>query len=83
MNLFHDSKMDDAKRREELYDGSIFVYSPSTNAFKLCEFAQELIEAAFHPHDPQKVQEHMSVERCVEILADLKPNSFTTPNAKS
>jgi hypothetical protein len=73
MNLYHDSKMDDRRRREELYGGSIFVYSPSPSALKLCEFAQELIEEAFAPHDPQKVQEHMPVERCVEILAGLKP----------
>ncbi|MFZ3215825.1 MAG: hypothetical protein WA192_07180 [Candidatus Acidiferrales bacterium] len=32
-----------------------------------------MIEQAFHPHDPQKVQENMSVERCVEVLAELKP----------
>jgi hypothetical protein len=73
MNLFCDSKMDDTKRRKELYSGSIFVYSPSPSALKLCEFARELVEAAFKPYDPRKIQENISVERCVEILAELKP----------
>jgi hypothetical protein len=73
LNLFLDSRMDDEKRRVELYQGSIFVYSSSPSALKLCEFAKELIETAFQPHDPKKVQEHMAVERCVEILAELKP----------
>ncbi len=73
MNLFYDSRMDDAKRRAELYRGSIFVYSPSPGALKFCEFARELIEAAFHAYDPRKVHENMPVERCVEILAELKP----------
>jgi hypothetical protein len=73
MNLFFDSKLDDDGRREELYRGSIFVYSPSPSALKLCEFARELVEAAFAPNDPQKVQDRLPVERCVEILADLKP----------
>jgi hypothetical protein len=82
MNLFLDSEMDDAKRRRELYGGSIFVCSPSASALKLCAFAQELIEAAFHPHDPLKVQENLPVERCVEILADLKPRFIHHPRSK-
>ena len=73
MNLFFDSQMDDAKRREELYRGSVFVYSPSPSAMKLCEFARELIEKDFYPHDPRKIHDNMPVEQCVEILADLKP----------
>ena len=52
MNLFFDSKMEDAKRRAELYQGSVFVYSPSPSALKLCEFAQELVEEAFQPLRP-------------------------------
>ena len=73
MNIFCDSEIDDARRREELYGGAIFVYSPSVSARLLCAFAQELIEEAFRPHDPRKVHESMPVERCVEILAELKP----------
>lgn len=73
MNLFVDSKADDAKRREELYRGSIFVYSASPAAVNLCEFARGMIESAFHPHNPRTVHENMTVERCVEILAGLKP----------
>jgi len=82
MNLFCDSKMDDAKRRGELYGGSVFVYSPSPSALKFCEFARELVEAAFHPYDPLKVQEGMPVERCVEILAELKPRFIHHPRSK-
>jgi hypothetical protein len=82
MNLFCDSKMDDAKRREELYQGSIFVYSPSPSALKLCAFAQELVEAAFKPYDPRKIQDKIPVERCVEILAELKPKFIHHPKSK-
>ena len=71
--------MDDAKRREELYRGSVFVYSPSPSAMKLCEFARELIEKDFHPHDPREDSGQMPVERCVEILADLKPKFIHHP----
>jgi len=82
MNLFFDSKMSDAERRKELYRGSIFVYSPSPNAVDLCGFAREMIEKAFHPCDPRKAQEHMPVERCVEILAELKPKFIHDAKSK-
>jgi hypothetical protein len=82
LHLFFDSKSEDDNRRRELYRGSLFVYSPSPSALKLCAFAQELIEAAFHPHDPQKVQESVPVERCVEILAELKPKFIHHPRSK-
>jgi hypothetical protein len=82
MNLFFDSQMDEAKRRQELYRGSILVYSPSPSALKLCEFARELVEAAFDPYDPRKVHEHMPVEHCVEILASLKPKFIHHPTSK-
>jgi len=82
MNLFFDSKLQDADRRKELYSGSVFVYSPSPSAFKLCEFARELTENAFHPFDPQKIHDHIPVERCVEILAELKPKFIHHPRSK-
>ena len=82
MNLFFDSKMHDAKRREEMYAGSIFVYSPSSKRLKLCELARELVETAFNGHDPLKIQDQMPVERCVEILAELKPKFIHHPKAK-
>jgi len=74
--------MDDANRRKELYRGSVFVYSPAPGAQGLCEFARELIEVAFHPFDPRKVQECLPVERCVEILAELKPKFIHHPRSK-
>lgn len=82
MNVFVDSAMDEAKRREELYGGSIFVYSPSPMASELCEFAREMIEKTFHPHDPREIQKHMPAEKCVEILAELKPKFIHHPRCK-
>jgi len=82
MNIFCDFEIDEAKRREELYRGSVFLYSSSPAAWKLCEFARELIEAAFDPYDPRTVQKNLPVERCVEILADLKPKFIHHPRSK-
>jgi hypothetical protein len=82
LNLFLDSKLDDAERREELYRGSIFVYSPTPSALQLCELAQKMLEAAFHPRNPRKVQDNLPVEECVTILADLKPKFIHHPKCK-
>jgi hypothetical protein len=82
MNIFCDFKIDEAKRREELYRGSVFVYSPSPAALKLCNFARELIEGAFSPYDPRTVQTYLPVQRCVEILAELKPSFIHHPRSK-
>ena len=82
MNIYYDSKLDDAKRRAGLYSGDLFVYSPSPAALKLCELARELVEEAFHPFDPLRVQEHLPVEKCVEILSVLKPKFIHHPEAK-
>src|SRR5215470_2494777 len=82
MNIYVDSRMTEEARRQELYRGSLFVYSPSPSALKLCQLAQGLIEKAFHPLDPLTVQENLPVERCVEILAALKPTFIHHPKSK-
>lgn len=82
MNILCDFKADDAKRREELYRGSVFLYSPSPATLKFCEFTRELIEAAFSPYDPRTVHNTLPVERCVEILAELKPRFIHHPRSK-
>ena len=46
---------------------------------KFCEFARGLIEATFQPYDPQIVQQSLPVERCVELLATLKPGFIHHP----
>jgi hypothetical protein len=82
MNIYVDSNLSDDARRMELYRGSIFAHSPSPNALKLCRLAQEMIEEAFRPHDPLKVHEHLSPEKCAEILAVLKPKFIHHPESK-
>jgi hypothetical protein len=82
MNIYSDFSIEDRKRREELYAGSLFLYSPSPAALSFCEFAREMIENAFAPHDPLTVHKVLPVERCVEILADLKPKFIHHPRSK-
>jgi hypothetical protein len=69
MNIYVGSQMSDHHRRLKLYEGSLFVHSPSRSALKLCSLAQELIQEAFGSVDPLQVQDYHSAERCAEILA--------------
>ena len=82
MNIYVDSKMTDDARRQELYRGSLFVYAPSPSALELCQFARDMVEDAFRPLDPLTLQESMPVEKCVEVLAALKPQFIHHPKAK-
>jgi len=82
MNIYVDSKMNDDDRRRELYQGSLFAYSPCPGALNLCGLAQELIKEAFGSLDPIKVHENLPAEKCAEILAVLKPKFIHHPKVK-
>src|SRR5439155_8408695 len=71
--VFVDDKMDDRERREQLYQGQLFVFSPTKSSQAFCAFARELAAEAFAPHNPEEAQYYLPVEKYVEILATLKP----------
>jgi hypothetical protein len=71
--VFFDSEMSDALRREELYKGRIFVFSPRASTIALCDFARRMIEEAFGSMEPRTAQRSMPVETFVAICAQLKP----------
>jgi len=80
--IYFDSNADEATRRAQLYDGQIFMFSPSKNSIELCAFAREMIQSAFGHLDPLKAQYDMPVERYAEILAELKPRFIHHPKSK-
>lgn len=80
--VFFDSKASDDVRRQQLYDGQLFVFSPRPSATALCAFARELLEEAFAPLDPREAQHTMSVEQFAAILAELKPRFIHHPRSK-
>jgi hypothetical protein len=81
-SLFFDSPLKDDERRRLLYDGQLFVFSPTSASSSLCEFAQGLSREAFAPHDPQKAQFKMPAEEYAAILAELKPKFIHHPTSK-
>jgi hypothetical protein len=81
-SIFFDAAADDEQRRSDLYDGALYVLSPTPHSLALCSFAQDLAREAFSPYDPEHAQEHLPVEQYVEILAQLKPKFIHHPRCK-
>lgn len=82
MNIFVDAAMEEGKLRQEIYGGSVFVHSASEYSLKLCQLAQQMVEEAFHPHDPLHIHEYLSAEECAAILGKLKPKFIHDPRSK-
>jgi hypothetical protein len=81
-NIYYDSALSDDARREQLYLGDIFVYSPTAATRALVQHARDMVETAFAPHDPRKVQDALPVDHCVEVLARVKPQFIHHPRCK-
>lgn len=80
--IHYGARMDDDARRRLLYAGDIFVYDATPSTLSLCNFARELVEKAFAPHNPRLVHQVLGVEQCVAILAELKPRFIHHPRCK-
>lgn len=81
-SIFLDTTASDEIRRQRLYEGQLFVYGPRPSSLALCNFAREMAEEAFRPHDPREAQHHLPVERFAAILAELKPKFIHHPKSK-
>ena len=71
--IFTDAQPGNDVLRTRLYDGDLFVYSPSAASAALCGFAREMVCDAFGPLDPELAQFELPVERYASLLAELKP----------
>jgi hypothetical protein len=80
--IYVDSTFDDDARRERLYDGDVFVYSPRPSTRALVDFAAQLAEEAFGSVGPETAQFEMPVEAYAALLADLKPRFIHHPESK-
>lgn len=81
-NVFFDAPFTDEARRERLYAGDLFAWSPRPSTLALIDFARELIEKAFYPRNPQTAQFEMPVEEFAAVLSELKPNFIHHPRSK-
>jgi len=81
-SVFVDPAISDDLRRERLYSGQLFLYSPCSSSLALCDVARELIQEAFGPLDPELAQQRMPVEEYAALLAELKPRFIHHPRSK-
>jgi hypothetical protein len=82
VSVFLDQRLSDMERRKALYEGDLFVYSPTTTSAKLIALARDMLEEAFAPHDPRRVDSLLDMETCAAILAKLKPAFIHHPTCK-
>jgi hypothetical protein len=80
--VYVDSPISDEVRRHRLYDGQLFIFTPTAQTRALQEFAVSMIEEAFAPHDPVTAQYDLPVERWVEIFGPLKPRFIHHPETR-
>jgi len=80
--IYFDARCTDDERRAALYRGGIFVYSPLPPAQRLAELARGMVEAAFAPHDPRRIDQALSMEECAAVLSKLKPAFIHHPECK-
>lgn len=80
--IYFDRKLSDDDRRNELYEGQIFVYSATQASLAFIEFARELIQDAFKGMEPTTAQYEMPVEEYAGILKALKPHFIHHPKSK-
>ena len=79
--VYSNSPMDDEARRQQLYEGQLFVYSATPASLALIEFARELI-SEIGSLDPETAQYEMPVDEFAKLLADLKPRFIHHPTSK-
>ncbi len=80
--IFYDATVSDDVRRQMLFEGQLFVYSPRSSSLAFIAHARQMIEEAFRPFDPELAQFEMPVETYAEILGQLKPAFIHHPESK-
>lgn len=80
--VHYDAQMTDAERRERVYAGDLFVYSPSAESLALVDLTRGMLTDAFAPLDPEHAQFSMPVQDYARLLGELKPRFIHHPECK-
>jgi len=80
--VYVDAAVEDDFRRDQLFAGELYVYSPNSGSAALCAVAREMAGEAFGEYDPPVAQDSMTAEEYAAILADLKPRFIHDPRCK-
>jgi hypothetical protein len=71
--VYVDATVSDRIRRDRLFAGQIFLFTPTPQTRALRDLARQMIEDAFAPLDPLTAQYDMPVETFVDTFGPLKP----------
>lgn len=80
--LYTDCDLSEEVRRQRLYAGDIFVFTPRPATLALVEHARAMIRDALPGLDPLRAQHAMPVEEYVGVMAPLKPAFIHHPKTK-
>ncbi len=80
--IYCDAIMTDDERRQKIFEGQLFVYTPRPSTVAFCEFAKKLIQEAFGNLDPLMAQYSLSVKEYAAMLGTLKPTFIHHPESK-
>ena len=81
-NVYFDSAIPDDERRQRLYQGGLFVYSPNAASLELVRFTRDMLAEAFGTRDPETAQHDMPVDAFAHLLGELKPRFIHHPECK-
>ena len=80
--VYTDCDLSEEVRRQRLYAGDIFVFTPRPATLALVEHARAMVREALPGLDPLRAQHAMPVEDYVAIMAPLKPAFIHHPRTK-
>jgi hypothetical protein len=75
-SILVDPSVNERERRNALYEGTLFFFTPSPATTALCEFAWQMISDAFGVVDPLEAQDVLPVEEFARIIGPMK-TAFT------
>jgi len=81
-NVYYDARMSDDERRAHVYQGDLFLYSPTSDSLALVALARGMLSEAFGTVDPELAQHTMPVQEFAQLLATLKPRFIHHPECK-
>lgn len=80
--VYFDSSVSDSVRRQRLYNGQLFVFSPRSSVIALRQLACQLIESDFGSPIPATVENSLSVEDFLAAEFSLKQEIMHHPQMK-
>ncbi len=80
--IYFDSPHSASIRRENIFRGDIYVFSPRPSTRAFVDFTRQSASEAFAPYDPCDAQHHMPAEEFATLLSELKPRFMHDPKVR-